>query len=784
MRILKSLFACVFLCSLAFFAASDVVRPQDESQKTPPDLLSFTADGHVLGFRKGGMVIASKDHALRVEFMNAREISPEEKTAVSIPEKNPRAVRPLGRVAYNELWDGVNLVYESDGDGVVRSRFLIESSGTKEADPIGRIGLRYNVPAQVDGAGDLILSFGTGEMRESRPAAWQEIEGRRIPVEVAYRLRGEREVGFEIGDYDPRYPLAIVLVVGWNTFLGGPDVDYSWAIALDSAGNIYVTGWSYFTWLTPEPGWEDVFVAKFDPSGAPQWNIVCGEEGNDESYAIALDPSGNVYVTGSSHAIWGFDGWEDAFISKFDTYGNPEWKTWLGVADYNCGFGLAVDASGNVYVTGRSDATWGSPIRPYSGQYDAFITKLDASGARQWNTFLGGLSDDEGRGIAMDASGNVYVTGVSAATWGSPFRLYSGKDDGFVAKLDPDGNLQWNTFLGGFRDDFSFGLALATSGDAYLSGWSEATWGSPVRPYAGYWDGYVAKLGPHGKLQWNTFLGGADGDWGYGLAVDASANIYVTGYSQTTWGSPILKYSGGGDAFVAKLDASGDLLINAFLGGAGVDAGYGLARDATGNIYVTGSSGATWGSPIRPHSGDYDGFIAKIRSGYNLTVASGLHGTTNPAPGTYFYDEGSTASVSAIADGECVFFNWTGDVPDGQETSATVSILMDAPKSIQANFKPVGPPSNLTAVRLTNRSVTQIEYIVDLSWDVNPANAGLSITTYRVYQMSGDSWVKLADLSSDKLGYRVRNVPKEEQKFGVTSVTSGGVESAKTTVVK
>jgi hypothetical protein len=109
---------------------------------------------------------------------------------------------------------------------------------------------------------------------------------------------------------------------------------------------------------------------------------------------------------------------------------------------------------------------------------------------------------------------------------------------------------------------------------------------------------------------------------------------------------------------------------------------------------------------------------------------------------------------------------------------------MNADKSIQANFKLVNPPSNLTAVRLTNRSVTQTEYIVDLVWAANPDNAGLSITTYRVYQKSGDSWVKLADISSNALTYRVRNVPKAEQTFGVASVTDGGVESAKTTVVK
>ncbi|MCX6565717.1 MAG: SBBP repeat-containing protein [Candidatus Aminicenantes bacterium] len=256
-----------------------VLGTAQKESGTTADLLSFTAGGHVLGFRKGRMLIASGDHALQVEFMNAREVSPEEKNTVSIPEKNPRVARPLGQVAYDKLWDGVNLVYESDGNGMVNSRYLIEGAGTKEADPVDRIGLRYNVPVRVDEAGDLILSFKTGEMRESRPAAWQEIEGRRVPVDVTYRLKGKQEVGFKTGKYDSRYPLAIDLKLSWNTFLGGAASDSGYAIAVDTIGNVYVTGKSYATWGFPIrafAGWEDAFVAKLNTFGSLQWNTFLG----------------------------------------------------------------------------------------------------------------------------------------------------------------------------------------------------------------------------------------------------------------------------------------------------------------------------------------------------------------------------------------------------------------------------------------------------------------------------------------------------------------------------
>ena len=151
---------------------------------------------------------------------------------------------------------------------------------------------------------------------------------------------------------------------------------------------------------------------------------------------------------------------------------------------YDYGYGIAVDTSGNVYVAGYSDATWGSPVRPYAGTYDAFVAKLNGSGALQWNTFLGGSSDDYGNGIAVDTSGNVYVTGYSTATWGSPVRPFSGGDDAFVAKLNGSGALQWNTFLGGSNVDYGYGIAVDTSGNVYVTGNSEATWGSPVRPFA------------------------------------------------------------------------------------------------------------------------------------------------------------------------------------------------------------------------------------------------------------------------------------------------------------
>ena len=243
---------------------------------------------------------------------------------------------------------------------------------------------------------------------------------------------------------------------------------------------------------------------------------------------------------------------------------------------------------------------------------DAFAAKLDSSGALQWNTFLGGSGNDNGYAIAVDGSGNVYVSGHSVATWGSPVRAFTPGTDAFAAKLNSSGALTWNTFLGGSGSDFGYAIAVDGSGNVYVGGDSTATWGSPVRAYTSGTDGFAAKLGNDGSLTWNTFLGGSGTDSGYAIAVDSSGNVYVGGVSDATWGSPERAYTSGNDAFAAKLNSSGALLWDTFLGGSGSDSGYGIAVDGSGNVYVGGVSDATWCSPVRAYTALNDAFAAKL----------------------------------------------------------------------------------------------------------------------------------------------------------------------------
>ena len=165
--------------------------------------------------------------------------------------------------------------------------------------------------------------------------------------------------------------------------------------------------------------------------------------------------------------------------------------------------------------------------------------------ALTWNTFLGGAIESHGHDVVLDSNKNIYVVGISNYSWGTPVRAYSGANfDVFVAKLSPGGMLIWNTFLGGDGDDMSHSIAVDSAGNVYVAGTTNLTWGSPVRAYqGGMHDVWAAKLDTNGGLQWSTFLGGDQSDTPWAIAVDASGNAYVSGNSAATWGTPINPFS-------------------------------------------------------------------------------------------------------------------------------------------------------------------------------------------------------------------------------------------------
>ncbi|HTC78444.1 MAG TPA: SBBP repeat-containing protein, partial [Terriglobales bacterium] len=499
-------------------------------------------------------------------------------------------------VTYPSLWEGVTLIYDAPSGAVVRSTYRLDAHAN-----VGNIRLRYNAPVAVQSDGSLRVSFQTSTLNESAPQAWQERDGKRVPVRIAFAPRGNAELTFAVGEYNRGEPLFIDPTLTWNTFLGGAGIDEAFGFAVDVVGNFYVVGFSTAAWGSPvaayDGGGADAFAAKLDSNGNLIWNTFLGGGGAAKGFGVAVDVIGNVYVTGFSNATWGspvhaFNGGIDIFVVKLDSNGNLIWNTFLGGSGpaLETGRAVAVDVTGNVYVAGYSPATWCSPVRAFSGgPLDAFAAKLDSNGILAWSTFLGGGGTDYGYAVAVDISGNVYVAGDSDAAWGSPVRAFSGGIAAFVAKLDPNGTLTWNTFLGGGLDDSCQALAMDESGNVYVAGYSEATWGSPVRAFSGgQYDVFAAKLDSGGALTWNTFLGSGSSDFGAGVTLDASGNVYVGGYSAATWGTPTRGFTGGLDVFAAKLDSGGALTWNTFLGSGSSDFCFAVAVDANGDVGVAG----------------------------------------------------------------------------------------------------------------------------------------------------------------------------------------------------
>jgi hypothetical protein len=455
-------------------------------------------------------------------------------------------------------------------------------------------------------------------------------------------------------------------------YLGGNGRDAGLDIAVDNAGNAYVTGITdspNTTFpvtvgpdLTYNGGETDTFVAKVHADGTALLYVTyLGGNGIDQGNGIAVDSNGNAYVTGitdSSQATFPekggpaltYNGGFDAFVAKINATGtNLVYAGYIGGASLDVGADIAVDSGGNAYVTGTTvspQATFpekGGPDLTYNGgEADAFVAKVRADGTTLiYAGYLGGNSRDQGNGVAVDTAGNAYVTGStksSQATFpekGGPDLTYNGgQADAFVAKVRADGTaLIYAGYLGGSVREVGTDIAVDTAGNAYITGNtdSQTTFpviGGPDLTYnGGEADAFVAKINAAGTaLVYTGYLGGSGGDFGNGIAVDTAGNAYVTGNtnsSQATFpekGGPDLTYNGGSDAFVVKVNAAGTGLVYAgYLGGNGIEQGVGIAVDHNGNAYVTGLTSSTAvtfpeikGPDLIYNGGEADVFVVKV----------------------------------------------------------------------------------------------------------------------------------------------------------------------------
>lgn len=440
-------------------------------------------------------------------------------------------------------------------------------------------------------------------------------------------------------------------VFDWAKSIGGSGIDLPNDHATDASGNVYSTG--YFngtvnfnpggTYNLTSAGGDEAFISKLDASGNFVWAIKLGSTLNDRGNSIALDASNNVLVTGFFSGTVNFNpsgtfnltssGSYDIFIAKYGASGNFLWAKRMGGSSIDVAYALTLDASANIYTTGFFAGTANfNPggtynLSSFDFDEDVFVSKLDAAGNFVWAKQMGGDFNDEGHGITVDASSNVYTTGIfeDFATFGSTTHASAGLQDVFVSKLNSSGTFVWTKRMGGISGDGSGSIAVDISGNVYTAGSfaGVADFGSTNLTSIGGNDAYINKLDATGTFVWTRQMGGTLADGANSVTLDASGNIFTTGsftdiadFNPGT-GTNNLTSTGAADVFISKLDNSGNYVWAKKFGGTSADFGISVSVNSAGYIYTTGTFNGT--ANFNPNGtfnltsgGSYDIFIQRM----------------------------------------------------------------------------------------------------------------------------------------------------------------------------
>lgn len=669
-----------FRAPIQFHAAGLALSPSEAWLQSPAVKLQFV-------------------HANPAARMSGAEKLPSHSNYFLGPESHTQ-IPHFARVRVDDLYPGVSLVYYTQNNQLEFDLLL-----APHANP-APIRLRFEgATPKLAPNGDLILNA----IRLHAPISYQTHNGRRTPIKSRFHLHPNHTVTFHLGPYDHTQPLTLDPVLAYSTFLESNN-SIGAGIAVDSSGNTYITGNTANGFLTVnalQPNFATgraAFVAKFNPAGT---NLIyatylagsttaAGNAPTTVALRIAVDRAGAAYIVGSTDTI-NFPvtpgtaqplnkGADDLFVAKLNPTGTAlVYATYLGGSgneSAQAGIpGIAVDPAGNAYISGGTNSrnfpvTQGALQPAYAGGgADAFVTKLDPLGSTiVYSTYLGSPGTDAANALAIDASGNAYITGVTDSAGflktSAAFQTTygGGENDAFLAKLNPTGTaLAYATLLGGSGGDAPFGLAVDAAGNAYVAGVTASpnfpTTAQAFQKPAGGGDAFVTKFNPTGTaLVYSTCLGGTKDDLAYSIALDNAGNAIVAGGTESPdfpvtadafqSGLGLIRRGAGrlaAAAFLTKLNPAGTTLTySTFFGGSSNEAATAVALDAQGNALLTGVASsinfprttATYEPPDRTALGS--AFLAKfdlaskssMSLGSVVSAASYQTGTTGViAPG-------------------------------------------------------------------------------------------------------------------------------------------------------
>lgn len=404
-----------------------------------------------------------------------------------------------------------------------------------------------------------------------------------------------------IGDSQRSEPVEVrgILTVAWlgPKHFGTNQYDVGNNTGLDSSGNIYIAGVTYGSLGGPNQGISDIFLAKYNTTGVQQWIRQIGTGGEDTSLDVAVDSIGNIYLTGFTHASLGGShfGYSDIILIKYDVTGTQQWIRQIGTsADETC-YEVAVDSTGNIYLIGLTTGSLGGSHR---GSHDIILAKYNAAGTLQWIQQLGTVSSDRGQGVAIDSTGNIYIAGYTSDSLGG---THQGGYDIILAKYDAAGNQQWIKQLGSSGNDVPQGIAVDSVGNIYIAGYTEGSLGGAHQ--GGVYDIFLGKYDASGNQQWLIQKGSGSHEHATGIDLDDSGNIYVTGFTEGDLGRTI---QGSKEHFVIKYNSAGTQQwikqgINGYEWAAGI------AVSSSGESFITGDISSSQDS-------DGDVFLLKYDS--------------------------------------------------------------------------------------------------------------------------------------------------------------------------
>jgi hypothetical protein len=573
-----------------------------------------------------------------------------------------------GRVQYEQVWPGIDLVLYGN-QKLLEYDFIVAPGIDPTQVMMSFDGADW---LEIDPNGDLVIGVNDNEMRQKAPIIYQEVNGEKRSVEGGFVLSNQ-QVSFWVGEYNRTLPLVIDPVLMYSTFLGGSNEDYPRQIAVDSAGNAYIAGYTYSSNFPTTPGAYQTsgsftdFITKLNPTGSALVYSTYINAG--DIYGLAVDSGGNAIIAGS--ATFGIpttagaydtalSGPEDGYVIKLNSTGSAlVYGTYLGGSNWDDIRALAIDSSGTVYVTGFTNGgfpvTAGAYDTTYNGGLeDIYVAKLNSTGSTLvYSTYVGGSLVESPSAIAVDGSNNVYVSGLVQynsfpTTVGAYDTTFNGATDIFAVKLNATGSaLLYGTYLGGSADDYVSDMKVDGSGNLYLFGDTPSsnfptTSGAYDRTLNSGYATYLTKLNPSGSaLVYSTYLEGANAQTnGNALSIDASGNAYVAGSVYASSANASFPTTPGAydtslgstyyhDVFVTKFNPSGSALLYSTLFGSENDSEQtvDMVTNSGGDVLVLGQAyeaniPTTSGAYDTSYNGSSDGFVVKLHLDNSPTISA------------------------------------------------------------------------------------------------------------------------------------------------------------------